>query len=256
MAGVEYDGSDYSGWQIQSHARSVQAEVEKALSRVADHPVATICAGRTDAGVHGIGQVVHYDSGATRDARAWLFGANSLLPECMSLRWVKPVDPDFSARHSALARRYRYLIHNSRSRSGLFSRRAYWFTEPLDASLMQDSAQFLVGEHDFSAFRAAECQARSTRRNVIEIAVNRRGDWISIDVEANAFLHHMVRNIVGVLVAVGQGKRPAEWSAEVLAARDRRLGGVTAEPQGLYFLLVRYDAKYGIPTPDAASLFP
>jgi tRNA pseudouridine38-40 synthase len=249
-AGVEYDGSGFAGWQIQPHAQTVQGAVEAALSRIADHPIRTICAGRTDAGVHALGQVIHFDSDAPRAPHAWVFGANSLLPDSVSLRWVKAVPDEFNARRSARSRRYRYVIHNCRARSGLLGRRAFWFAYPLDAARMQASAACLLGEHDFSAFRAAECQSRTPIRRVDEVMVTRQGDWIAIEIEANAFLHHMVRNIVGVLMAVGQGARPMEWTAGLLAGRDRSLGGVTAGPEGLYFMRVRYDEALSLPAPD------
>jgi tRNA pseudouridine38-40 synthase len=246
-AGLEYEGTAYAGWQAQNHAQGVQNLVEQALSRIADRPVSTVCAGRTDAGVHALGQVIHFDVGVERPLDAWLLGSNSHLPSDISLRWVRAVPPDFHARHSARARRYRYLIHNSRSRSGLYAHRAAWCTHPLDAQRMHAAAQSLLGEHDFSAYRAAECQSRSPNRNVLEITVARQGEWLSIEVEANAFLHHMVRNIAGVLIAIGRGDQPGDWARQVLEGRDRRLGGVTAAPEGLYFLAARYDAAFGLP---------
>jgi tRNA pseudouridine38-40 synthase len=246
-AGLEYIGTQYAGWQAQSHALGVQTVVETALSHIADRPVAIVCAGRTDAGVHALGQVIHFDTDAVRETQAWLLGANSQLPADVSLRWVKLVPADFHARYSARARRYRYLIHNSRSRSALLAHRATRFTYPLDALRMNEAAQCLMGEHDFSAYRAAECQSRSPRRQLMDISVARQG-------EANAFLHHMVRNIAGVLMAIGRGSQPTDWARAVLEGRDRRLGGVTAEPDGLYFLQVRYDDSLQLPSPTA-SLF-
>lgn len=251
-AGLEYEGSRYAGWQTQGHARGIQSEVETALSRVANHPVMTVCAGRTDAGVHALGQVIHFDSDADRPDSAWLLGGNSHLPSDISLRWVCRVPDAFHARHSARSRRYRYVILNSRGRSGLYAQRAGWCTWPLDAARMHEAAQSLAGEHDFSAFRAAECQSRTPRRQVREILVTRQGEWVSVEVEANAFLHHMVRNIVGVLTAIGCGDRPVDWARTVLEGRDRRLGGVTAEARGLYLLRVGYDAAYDLP-PSYAS---
>ena len=253
-AGVEYEGSAYAGWQAQPHARTVQGEVEAALSRVADRTVGVACAGRTDAGVHALGQVIHFDSEAARGADAWLLGANSHLPADISLRWVRLVPADFHARHSAQARRYRYVIHTSRARSALFARRAHWCKAALDAAAMHAAAQSLLGEHDFSAFRAAECQSRTPMRNVREIVVAARGEWIMLDIEANAFLHHMVRNIAGALMEVGRGERPTGWMGELLAGRDRRLAGVTAGPEGLYFLLARYDDALQLPVSAWADL--
>ncbi|MGH8455141.1 MAG: tRNA pseudouridine(38-40) synthase TruA [Nevskiales bacterium] len=246
-AGLEYEGTAYSGWQAQGHARGVQTEVEAALSRIADQTVATTCAGRTDAGVHAAGQVIHFDTTAQRPTDAWLLGGNSQLPPDISLRWIRPVADEFHARYSARARRYRYVIHNSRSRSGLFAHRAGWCTWPLDAQRMHEAARHLLGEHDFSAYRAAECQSRTPHRRVLEISVKRSGEWLAIEIEANAFLHHMVRNIAGVLMAIGRGSQPVDWTRTVLEGRDRRLGGVTAGPEGLYFLQVRYDAHFQLP---------
>jgi tRNA pseudouridine38-40 synthase len=253
-AGIEYEGTGYAGWQAQGHARAVQTEVETALSRVAGQPVKTICAGRTDAGVHALGQVIHFDTEVVRPDNAWLLGANSHLPVDISLRWVRAAPGDFHARHSALSRRYRYVILNSRSRSALFAHRAGWCTYPLDAARMHEAAQHLLGEHDFSAYRASECQARTPNRRVLEISVRSRGEWLAIEVEANAFLHHMVRNIVGVLIAIGRRQQPVDWTRTVLEGRDRRLGGVTAEPDGLYFLQVRYPEVLGLP-PDRVPAF-
>jgi tRNA pseudouridine38-40 synthase len=249
-AGLEYEGTAYAGWQIQSHARGVQAEVEAALSRIADQAVATTCAGRTDAGVHALGQVIHFDTTAERPTDSWLLGGNSQLPPDISLRWIKPVPDEFHARYSARARRYRYVIHNSRSRSALFAHRACRYTYPLDAERMHEAAQHLLGEHDFSAYRAAECQSRTPRRRILEISVQRQGEWLAMEVEANAFLHHMVRNIAGVLMAIGRGSQPVDWARTVLEGGDRRLGGVTSGPEGLYFLRVNYDVHFQLPIPE------
>jgi tRNA pseudouridine38-40 synthase len=248
-AGLEYVGTHYAGWQAQAHAVGVQNVVEAALAHIADHAVATICAGRTDAGVHALGQVIHFDSEAERNTEAWLLGTNSQLPPDISLRWVKPVPSDFHARYSARARRYRYVVHNSRSRSALLAHRATRFTYPLDVERMHAAAQYLRGEHDFNAYRAAECQARTSTRHIRDISVVRREECVLIEVEANAFLHHMVRNIAGVLMAIGRGSQPVDWTQTVLEGRDRRLGGVTAEPDGLYFLRVRYDDHLQLPDP-------
>lgn len=249
-AGLEYEGTDYAGWQAQNHARGVQAEVEAALSRVADNTITTTCAGRTDAGVHALGQVIHFDTAVERPTDAWLFGANTYLPDEISLRWVRTVPDDFHARYSAQSRRYRYVILNSRSRSALFAHRSCWCTYSLDAQHMHEAAQHLLGEHDFSAYRAAECQSRTPNRRVLEISVERKGEWVAIEVEANAFLHHMVRNIAGVLMAIGRGVQPSDWTRTVLEGRDRRLGGVTAGPEGLYFLRARYDEGFRLPVPQ------
>lgn len=246
-AGVEYLGSRYCGWQAQAHAPSVQGTLDTALSRVAAHPVETVAAGRTDAGVHGFAQVVHFDSPAPRSAYGWLLGTNSNLPADISLRWLQPVGDDFHARHSARARRYRYVIHNARARSALLAQRAGWVTWPLDAAAMHEAAQALVGEHDFSAFRGAECQSRTPMRRVLDIGVRRHGELVVIDVRANAFLHHMVRNIAGSLIEIGQGRQPRDWLGQLLAGRDRTRAGMNAQAQGLYFVAAEYPEEFGIP---------
>ena len=250
-AGVEYVGTAYAGWQAQAHANSVQTEVERALSRVADAPVAIAAAGRTDAGVHALGQVIHFDSDAPRKDIAWLFGANSLLPSDIALRWVQPVPEDFHARHSALARRYRYLIHNAAARSSLLDRRAGWCRYPLDETRMHAAARHLLGEQDFSAFRAVECQSRTPMRNVIAAEVSRRAQLVIVEIEANAFLHHMVRNIVGTLIEIGRGLQPPDWTRALLEGRDRTAAGATAPADGLYLWRVRYPARFGLPEADS-----
>jgi tRNA pseudouridine38-40 synthase len=238
--GIEYDGQHYHGWQSQQEVNSVQAEVERALSTVADYPVEVVCAGRTDAGVHALEQVVHFESDADRQIHAWLLGANSLLPRDIAVKWAKAVPEDFHARFSATRRRYRYIIYNHTSRPALQHKRVTWHTYPLNAELMHEAAQALVGEHDFSSFRAAECQANTPIRTLYELTIKREGDRVIMEVEGNAFLHHMVRNIAGVLMAIGAKKAPVAWMAEVLAAKSRASGGVTAPPDGLYFVKVTY----------------
>jgi tRNA pseudouridine38-40 synthase len=233
----------------------VQAEIETALSSIADHPVTVTVAGRTDAGVHAYGQVIHFDSPAPRSAYAWTLGSNTRLPADVSLRWIKPVATDFDARRSASSRRYRYVIHNHRARSALLADRTGWFTPTLDTEAMHRSAQALIGEHDFSAFRAAECQSKTPMRRLLAIEVWRRGDFVVVDVHGNAFLHHMVRNIVGVLIEIGQARRPESWAAEVLAGRDRRLAGITAPAAGLYFVGPEYPSHFDLPSP-ATAWFP
>ncbi len=246
--GVQYDGFGFRGWQVQRpDVRTVQAVLEQALARVADHPVSLVCAGRTDAGVHGVGQVVHFDTTAVRSERAWVLGGNAHLPLDLSLSWARVAPDDFHARFSALARRYRYLILNQPHRSALWRGRAVWRHRPLDAEQMNEAGQMLVGEHDFSSFRAAACQARHPIREIRELTVRRRGDGIVLEVEANAFLHHMVRNIAGVLMAIGAGDRPVEWTREVLERRDRTQAGITAPAEGLYLLAVRYPERFGLP---------
>jgi len=249
--GIEYDGSSFRGWQQQAGAPSVQSAAEAALGRVADGPVALTCAGRTDAGVHARGQVAHFDTPVFRSLRAWLLGANTHLPPAVSLRWVLPVPDHFHARYSATARVYRYLILNRAARSALADRRALCVHRPLDARAMQAAADHLVGEHDFSGFRAAECQAHSPVRRLDRLAVARHGDWLAIDVEANAFLHHMVRNIVGLLLLVGRGDAPPARAQEQLAARTRSTGAATAPAHGLYLWQVRYPPEFGLPEDSA-----
>jgi tRNA pseudouridine38-40 synthase len=246
--GLEYDGSAFHGWQIQQQGvRTVQSCLEKAIARVANHPVTTVCAGRTDAGVHAIGQVVHFETHAHRSPDAWIMGTNSNLPADIGVQWARLVPGHFHARFSALARRYRYVILNRPYRSALQRQRAAWCYRRLDAARMATAGHDLVGEHDFTSFRAVGCQAKSPVRQMTAMEIQRRGDYIALEVEANAFLHHMVRNIVGVLMAIGSGDRPIEWAREVLAVRDRGSGGVTAPPQGLYLLAVRYGDEFGLP---------
>ena len=246
-AGIEYNGSAFSGWQLQAHAPSVQENVQRALSHVADHPVEVVCAGRTDAGVHALNQVVHFDANVERRERSWVLGANSILPDSINLNWAREVPDDFHARFSATARSYRYIILNRWVRPGIETGRVTWIHAPLDAQAMHRAAQALLGEHDFSSYRAVACQAKSPYRYVEHIAVVRDGDHVVLEVTANAFLHHMVRNIAGVLIAIGKGEQPEHWARDVLEHRDRTLGGVTAAPHGLYFLGPRYPAKFAIP---------
>jgi tRNA pseudouridine38-40 synthase len=254
-AGLEYDGRAYSGWQFQPGLSTVQDALQRALSRVADAPVDCVCAGRTDAGVHAAAQVVHFDSDAVRSERGWRLGANTYLPADVSVMWVREMPGHFHARFSATARSYRYLILNRDSRPGLAAGRVTWERRPLDARRMHEAAQPLLGEHDFSAFRAIECQAKSPVRHMEQISVSRDADWVRLDITANAFLHHMVRNVVGLLLAVGRGESPVQRVAEVLASRDRRSNAATAPPDGLYLCAVRYPAEFGLPpatgTPDA-----
>jgi len=245
--GIEYDGTGFFGWQRLTHGPSIQAAMEAALSFVADHPVAVTCAGRTDAGVHARCQVVHFDSEASRDERAWTLGANTRLPVGVSVLWARPTREDFHARFAALARRYRYTILNRAIRPALDARYVTWERRSLDAQRMHAAAQALTGEHDFSAFRAISCQAAHARRCVLGIAVQREGERVHVDIEANAFLHHMVRNIVGSLLLVGCGEQPVEWIAQVLGSRDRTQAGPTAPAQGLTFIGPRYPAQWRLP---------
>lgn len=246
--GIEYQGSRYLGWQrLGDNGPTLQQTLEDAIARVANHPVDTVCAGRTDAGVHARCQVVHFDSDAARDVRGWMLGITSQLPADMAVRWCVPVADDFSARFSAHARRYRYRILNRPVRPGIERDYLGWERRPLDAGRMHQAAQALLGEQDFSAFRTVHCQATHPRREMQHISVQRHGDEVHVEVQANAFLHHMVRNIVGSLIPVGAGEKPPTWLAELLAGRDRTQAGPTAAAAGLCFLHPLYDARYGLP---------
>lgn len=245
--GVEYDGTAFCGWQTQPRVRTVQETLEAALSRVADHPVRVQCAGRTDAGVHALEQVVHFDTTAKRTGRAWVLGSNVNLSGDCAVRWAQPVDRDFHARFSASARHYRYRILTRPTRSALERDRALWVHRPLDLGRMQEAAVTLIGEHDFSSFRALGCQAKSPVRRVLYLDLAAMSGGVELSVGANGFLHHMVRNIVGVLLAIGRGEAPVDWTQELLAVRDRTRGGVTAPPQGLYFVRVDYPAEFDLP---------
>ena len=244
--GVEYDGTLYNGWQIQPHAPSIQERLNVAIAAVADESVACVGSGRTDTGVHAGGQVVHVDTCAERSPRAWLLGINSNLPDDINALWIKEVEPEFHARYSALKRVYEYSILNRPVRSALARHRSWWVRQQLDERLMSAAAGCLLGEHDFSSFRAAGCQSRSPVRHVTGIEVDRRRDRILIRCEANAFLHHMVRNIVGTLVEIGLGERPVEWMHELLAARDRKLAGMTAPAAGLVLTRVEFPVHFGL----------
>nr|VFJ44104.1 MAG: tRNA pseudouridine38-40 synthase [Candidatus Kentron sp. DK] len=245
--GIEYDGSGFSGWETQKNARTVQSLVEAALSRVANAPVLTVCAGRTDAGVHASAQVVHFETGAIRQERAWVYGANTNLPREISVLWANIVPDNFHARFSARSRHYRYHILNRPVRSALYAKQITWECRPLSVDRMRAGAGYLLGEHDFSTFRAAACQAASPIRTIHALEITRHGERIRIDVVANAFLHHMVRNIAGVLMAIGTGKREPEWAGWILAARDRTRGAVTAPAEGLYLAGVEYPEQFRIP---------
>lgn len=248
-AGVEYIGTPYGGWQAQKRVNSVQGVVEEALSKVANHPLRVTCSGRTDAGVHAFQQVIHFDTESVRSPYAWLLGTNTNLPHDVSLRWVQPVAEHFNARFSSLARHYRYVIHTHSARSALLFNRAGWWPQHLDAEAMHEAAQALVGEHDFSAFRDSQCQAHSPVRTIRHVRIQRHGEFITLDICANAFLHHMVRNITGTLSHVGLGKQPVSWVAEVLKGRDRTKAAVNAPPGGLYFVGPEYPAEFALPEP-------
>lgn len=245
--GIEYDGSNFSGWQTQTQVRTIQPCVENALSQVAARPIKVYCAGRTDAGVHACGQVIHFETDAIRTPRAWTLGTNANLPPDVSVLWAQSVPDSFNARFSANARAYRYVIANRATRVALWTGKVAWECRPLSAEPMVRAARCLLGAHDFSSFRAAGCQAHHPVRTIRRIDVVRDQEHIVIDIEANAFLQHMVRNIVGALLEIGRGERAIEWMAELLRARDRTRGGTTAPPGGLYLMRVEYPANFQLP---------
>ncbi|MBF2760960.1 MAG: tRNA pseudouridine(38-40) synthase TruA [Ectothiorhodospiraceae bacterium AqS1] len=252
--GLEYDGARFHGFERQIGPRTVQEEVERAIGKVADHEVRVICAGRTDAGVHAAWQVLHFDTEAMRPLKAWVKGVNRHLAADAAVIWSHLVDDRFHARFSATGRHYRYRILNRPIRSAIEAGRIAWEYRPLDAKRMHEAAQALVGEHDFTSFRAAGCQAKQPVRRLYRIEVARKGQHITIDIHANAFLQQMVRIIAGTLLQVGTKEQPLEWPAEVLAARDRRLAGITASPAGLYLIGIDYPPSFTLPTPpDDAS---
>lgn len=245
--GIEYAGNNFAGWQIQSNVRSVQQCVETALSKVANHTVKVTCAGRTDTGVHALEQIVHADVTAQRTMRSWVFGANANLSKDISILWATPVANTFHARFSALARHYRYIIVNRPIRSALLTKKVTWYYKHLEIEPMQTASKYLLGTHDFSSYRAVACQAKSPVRTISHLNVSRCADRVIIDISANAFLHHMVRNIAGVLMTIGCDERPPEWAHTVLEARNRTLGGVTALADGLYFCKIDYPEIYTLP---------
>jgi tRNA pseudouridine38-40 synthase len=254
--GIEYDGSRYCGWQMQSHGtRTVQDEIEKALSIVADHPVQVVCAGRTDTGVHATGQVVHFDTDAERKLKAWVMGVNTHLPDDIGVHWSKQVDSGFSARFSANMRSYRYVIQQRAARPALYSHRVTWVYDDLNTRAMHEAAQALLGENDFSSFRSSACQAEHAMRFVKSIEISAESSFVYIDIQANAFLHHMVRNIVGSLLKVGTGERPVSWMAELLALKDRTRAGPTAPARGLYLVAVQYPPEYDLPVTGMVPRF-
>jgi tRNA pseudouridine38-40 synthase len=255
--GVEYDGLPFCGWQSQAEGRTVQDTLQRALSQIAGdkiaseqptaEPISVIAAGRTDTGVHALEQVVHFDTRADRPLSAWVRGVNALLPDSIAVRWAHPVPDEFHARFSAHGRSYRYLLINRAVRPAIDAGKAGWYHTPLDVAAMQIAAQCLLGEHDFSAFRAAQCQAKSPVKHLYQLDLCRQGDMLIFDVSADAFLHHMVRNMVGCLVYVGKGKYPPDWLAGVLASRERSLAAPTFAPDGLYLRRIQYEAKWGLP---------
>lgn len=251
--GIEYDGAGYAGWQTQPGLQTIQGHLERALGGVAAEPVELVCAGRTDAGVHARWQVAHFDTEAVRPVRGWVRGANTELPREISIAWARPVPAHFHARYSAEARTYRYLILNRGARSALAARRATWIHKPLDQERMAEAARSLCGEHDFSAFRSSECQSRSPIRRLEALSVRRQAEWVVIEATANAFLHHMMRNLAGLLIEIGRGDAPASWARELLHSRDRTRGAATAPADGLYLWSVRYPEGFGLPDPTATT---
>lgn len=247
-AGVEYSGTNFNGWQKQARGRTIQQCIENAFSHVANHPVTVQCAGRTDSGVHAFNQVIHFDTDSIRENHSWVFGVNSFLPEDVNVTWVKHVSDDFHARFSVISRQYKYIILNRPARSSLLRNLTAWQVEELDDVVMSEAAKYLTGEHDFTSFRATSCQSKSPVKVIKSLSIKRHDDLIIIDVTANAFLHHMVRNIAGVLIQVGNKKYPATWVKEVLQARDRKRGGITAPASGLYLIKVNYSDEYNIPS--------
>jgi tRNA pseudouridine38-40 synthase len=253
--GIEYDGAAYYGWQRQKEVISVQQKLEEALSIIANHPITVNCAGRTDSGVHGTGQVVHFDTDADRKDVAWTLGTNANLPADIAVRWVKQVDHTFHARFSATARRYRYIIYNAPFRPGILGSGLSHYHSPLDVTLMQQAGQYILGEQDFTSFRALHCQANSPIRRIEFLNITRRADFIIIDIKANAFLHHMVRNIAGSLIEIGKGSQSVDWLSTLLTLKDRSKAAATAKPGGLYLVQVDYPEHFALPKPEIGPLF-
>ncbi len=245
---VEYDGHAYCGWQRQPHSVSVQATVEAALSRIANEPITVHCSGRTDTGVHAAAQIVHFDTSAIRELTAWTFGVNSVLARDVSVHWAQVMPEDFHARFSADSRSYRYTILNRATRPGLDAKRLSWQCDPLDVQRMQAAANSLLGEHDFSSFRSAQCQANHPIRMLHELRVERVGDRVILEITANCFLHNMVRIVAGCLMAIGKGEQPIDWLERLLAAKDRTQAAMTAPPNGLCFLQAHYPSRFNVPT--------
>lgn len=245
--GVEYDGRPYNGWQSQTDGQTVQDALQHALSQIAEESISVVAAGRTDTGVHALEQVAHFDTQAKRPLTAWVRGTNTVLPDSIAVRWAHTVPDDFHARFSAQGRSYRYVLINRATRLAIHVGKADWHHIPLDVVAMQAAAQYLLGEHDFSAFRAAQCQAKSPIKHLRQLDIHREGEMLIFDVSADAFLHHMVRNIVGCLVYVGKGKHPPDWIREVLNSRERTIAAPTFAPDGLYLRRIQYEAKWGLP---------
>ena len=252
--GIEYDGSSFHGWQSQPSGNTVQDHLERALASIAGEPVRLAAAGRTDAGVHALAQVAHFETAAARPASAWVRGVNTLLANAVAVQWAAPVADDFHARYSAISRTYRYVLCNHAVRPALHHGRVGWFHLPLDANAMRAALTYLLGEHDFSAFRSSECQAKTPVRVLRSCVLEQRGAHLRFEFSANGFLHHMVRNIVGCLVYVGKGKHPPAWMAEVLASRDRRMAAPTFSPDGLYLAAVEYAPGWKLPAFESSRV--
>jgi tRNA pseudouridine38-40 synthase len=260
VLGIEYDGSGFYGWQYQPNLATIQGTLETALTKIANEPIFLHCAGRTDANVHATGQVIHFDTRAKRHIDAWIWGTNSYLTSSIVVRWAKPVDYHFHARFSAIARRYRYVIFNHPIRPAILSKYVCWYYYPLDIDRMRTAASYLLGEQDFTSFRSSQCQSKSAMRNVTDVSIVRQGDFIIFEIEANAFLHHMVRNIMGVLLKIGMGSKTQDWMHEVLACKNRSAAAETAPAEGLYLTKVTYPATYVFPYnsdcyPKSGNLF-
>jgi len=245
--GIEYDGSQFHGWQRQTNSASVQSQLESALTQVAAHPVEVVCAGRTDTGVHALEQIVHFDCYSNRSAKAWLKGANSLLSSSVSIRFAQQVKNDFHARFSALSRTYLYIIDNHAVAPAILSHGLSWYKQPLQIDRMNQACEHFIGEHDFSSLRSSRCQSKTANRQITHLSCQRYGEYIAVRVKANAFLHHMVRNIVGVLLEIGDNRRPPDWAKLVIDTKDRTKAGITAKPNGLYLQSVEYPTAFKIP---------
>ncbi|WP_153102265.1 tRNA pseudouridine(38-40) synthase TruA [Paraburkholderia hayleyella] len=252
--GVQYDGRPFRGWQSQREGGTVQDELERALSTFAQMPLKTVVAGRTDTGVHGLGQVVHLDTELERTEFSWVRGTNAFLPQAIAVQWARPMPEPFHARFSAFERTYFYVLHVSPVRSAMLAGQAGWVHTPLELDAMRQAAACLIGTHDFSAFRSSQCQAKTPLKHVHQIDIRQHGNFIHFRFRANAFLHHMVRNLMGCLIAVGRGRYPVEWLAEVLESRERRLAAPTFMPDGLYLAQVRYPEIFPVPAATLTSV--
>ena len=250
--GISYSGSAYEGWQSQLSRNTVQDKLELALTRFAVQPVRVMCAGRTDAGVHALMQVAHFDTPLQRETASWVRGTNAFLPPDIAVQWARQVPDEFHSRGSAIARRYAYVVLESPVRPSVEAKRVGWVYRPLNGAAMQQAIAHLLGEHDFSSFRAAQCQAKSPIKTISRIEISQRAGYWRFEFEANAFLHHMIRNIMGCLLAIGQGRYPPDWLADVVAARNRKVAAPTFSPDGLYFLGPVYEERHGLPARTAA----